>query len=218
MNTKALTSLALASLLATSVLAGTALAAGDQRRTAAVLQGSGATFLQSVVPAVSTSSADEQFRAAAEPFETLTEISPTAALPTVDRTIDEAETAARGVRGLLPNGLSHQLDAQLAAVRSARRKHDRVELTLASIEAYRVLVSAVTTGAKVPTAVNLLDYAGFRYNVDLAAKPVRWGDMAQAVSFARGQWEGLPPMARSSPIRAIQFCRSGLGVSGGEVT
>ena len=169
---------------------------------AVLLQGSGATSLQSVVPAVSTPSADERLRAAAEPFETLTEISPTAALPTIDRTINEAKTAARGIRGLLSNGLSHQLDAQLSAVTSARQRHDRVELALASTEAYRVLVGAVTTDAKVPTAINLLDYAGFRYGVDLGAKPVRWGDMAQAVSFARGQWQGLPPMTMSSPVGA----------------
>jgi len=147
---------------------------------------------------------NKSLRDAAEPFEKLTEISFSAALPKIDQTIGEAEVAAKGSRGLLSNDAARQLDAQMSAIKSARQKQDRTGLALSSIEAYRVLVSAVTDKAKVPTEVSLLDYAGFRYDADLKATPVRWDDMTQAVSFARKNWLALSPRLKSSPL-AMNF-------------
>lgn len=158
-------------------------------------------------PTPSDMTSNKKLRDAAEPFEKLTEISFSEAMPKIDQTIGEAETAARRARGLLSNDAARQLDLQLSAVKSARLKGERAGLALSSIEAYRILVSAVTDKAKVPTEVSLLDYAGFRYDADLKANPVRWGDMAQAVSFARKNWRTLSPRVKSSPL-AINFEKS----------
>jgi len=117
--------------------------------------------------------ADDKLRAAAEPFEKLTEIAFTATPPVIDRTIREAAAAARDVRRWLSSSAATRLDAQIAAVKSARRKRDHAGLALASIEAYRVLVGAVANDARIPTEVSLLDYAGFRYGADLKADPAR---------------------------------------------
>jgi hypothetical protein len=155
-------------------------------------------------PTPADTNSNKKLRDAAEPFEKLTEISFSAALPKIDQTIGEAEAAAQGTRGLLSNDAAKQLDAQISAIKSARQKQDRTGLALSSIEAYRVFVSAVTDKAKVPTEVSLLDYAGFRYNADLKASPIRWGDMAQAVSFARKNWVTLSPRVKSSPL-AMDF-------------
>ena len=164
--------------------------------------------LAQVTPAAARTPAaadsNKKLRDAAEPFEKLTEISFSAALPKIDRTIREAEAAAQGARGVLSNDAANQLDGQISAMNSARQKQDRASLALSSIEAYRVLVSAVTDKAKVPTEVSLLDYAGFRYDADLKATPVRWGDMAEAVSFARKTWVTFAPTVKSSPL-AMEF-------------
>jgi hypothetical protein len=153
-------------------------------------------------PTPSDANANKQLRAAAEPFEKLTEISFSAAFPTIDQTIGEADKAAREVRGLLSKDAAGQLDAQLSAVNSARQKEDRAGVALSSIEGYRILVSAVTSDAKVPTRVSVLDYAGFRYDADLKASPVRWSDMVRAASFARENWRELSSRAKSSPVAA----------------
>jgi molybdenum cofactor biosynthesis protein B len=58
------------------------------------------------------------------------------------------------------------------------------------VEGYRLLVSAAPQ-TKIPTAVNLLDYAGFRYDADLKARPVRWSDLKAAVEFANQQWNSI---------------------------
>jgi hypothetical protein len=50
--------------------------------------------------------------------------------------------------------------------------------------------------------VNLLDYAGFRYNADLKAVPTRWSDMAEAVSVAQQQWKALAPRVQSPDLEA----------------
>ncbi len=70
-------------------------------------------------------------------------------------------------------------------------------MALSSIEVYRIFVSAVTSASTVPTEVSLLDYAGFRYRADLKANPIRWGDMANAVSFANEKWTELLPKVNS---------------------
>ena len=137
--------------------------------------------------------ADDKLRAASEPFEKLTEIAFTATALVIDRTIREAATAARDVRPWLSSSAATRLEAQIAAVKSARRKRDHAGLALASIEAYRVLVDAVGNDARIPTEVSLLDYA------DLKADPARWADMAEAVSFARENWAKLLPKVTSFP-------------------
>ena len=168
--------------------------------TDSVFTGQLAQAVPASAPTPIDTSSNKKLRDAAEPFEKLTEISFSAALSKIDQTIGEAEAAAVGVRGLLLKDSADRLDSQIAIMKSARQKQDRAGLALSSIEAYRVLVSAPTNTAKIPAEVSLLDYAGFRYNADLRATPVRWGDMAEAVSFARQNWDKLSPRVKSSPI------------------
>ena len=154
----------------------------------------------SSMPAPSDANSNKKLRAAAEPFEKLTEISFSAGWPTIDQTVGEAKAAARGARGSLSKDAAGRLDVQIAAIKSARQKRDRTGLALSSIEVYRILVSAVTDNAKIPTEVSLLDYAGFRYDANLKARPIRWDDMANAASFARKTWDALSPRAKVSPM------------------
>jgi hypothetical protein len=153
----------------------------------------------SAVPAPSDANSNKNLRAAAEPFEKLTGISFSAAWQMIDQTIGQAEAAATGVRGLLTRNAAGQLGARIAAIESARQKHDRAELALSSIETYRGLVNVVNDNAKIPSEVSLLDYASFRYDANLKANPIGWDDMARAASFARKTWDALSPRAKASP-------------------
>lgn len=129
--------------------------------------------------------------AAAEPFEGLTESAFTDPAAKLDASITIAERAAQSVRDALPTQAYAQLDAKLAEVRRARRANNRADLALASIEGYRILVSAVPGAPVVPIDVSLLDYAGFRYNANTQATPPRWDDMTRATDFARQRWSSL---------------------------
>ncbi len=140
--------------------------------------------------------------AAAEPFEKLTEISFSAAPAVLDSTITEVQTAANGVRGNLASDAATRLDEQLAAITTARRADNRAELAIAAVEGYRILVSGSAAGMKVPAAVKLLDYAGFRYAADVKATPARWADMSQAVSFAREQWASISTRVTDAALHA----------------
>lgn len=144
--------------------------------------------------------AGARLRAAAESFEQVTEMSSSAPLTSIDKTIREASTAAQGIRGLLSTNASNQLDAQISAMKSARQNRDRAGLALSSIEAYRILVTTAADDVKVPTEVNLLDYAGFRYDADLKASPARWDDMKEAVAFARQHWSIVSPKVNSRAL------------------
>jgi hypothetical protein len=128
--------------------------------------------------------------AAAEPFEALTEQVFSAQPKKLDSNIAAAEKAVEQARSARPSGVASELDQRLAEIRSARRSNDRSRLALASVEGYRLLVSAAPQ-TKVPTAVSLLDYAGFRYDADVKSRPIRWSDMAAAVEFANRQWDSI---------------------------
>jgi hypothetical protein len=141
-----------------------------------------------------------KLRALAEPFEKLTEISFSATLPKIDEVIGESEVASDEARGLLSKDVFQEMNIHMMALKNARMRKDRAEMALSSIEVFRVLVSTVADNTKVPNAVGLLDYAGFRYNADLKANPVRWDDMAKAVYFARENWAKLLPEVKSSGL------------------
>lgn len=145
-------------------------------------------------------SPSDRLLAAAEPFEKLTETAFTAAEPDLDVTIGEARTAANGLRDILTPANVSAVEKLLDDLGRYRQGAKRADIALASIEIYRILVSAVPTGTKVPSAVSLLDYAGFRYQADLKASPVRWDDMAAAMRFAREQWTTVAPQLASSSL------------------
>ena len=142
----------------------------------------------------------DRLLAAAEPFEKLTETAFTEALSALNTTIGEARMAADGVRDILAAADVVRIDGLLGDLRRHRRSENRADIALTSIEIYRNLVSAVPPGTKVPSAVSLLDYAGFRYQADLKASPVRWDDMAAAMRFAREQWTTVAPQLASSSL------------------
>lgn len=187
-------------LSATAVLALALAACGRSGASSDVAPPSPTTSVASVaVPAAS--SADAALLAAAEPFEKLTETAFSATPAELDLTIGEVRTAAAGVRSALSASAVGLLDERLAAIASARGADRRADLAIAAVEGYRVLVSAVSAAAKVPTAVNLLDYAGFRYDANLKAKPARWADMMQAMAFAREQWASIASRVTDSALR-----------------
>ena len=189
----------MANRLRSLTLAGTSLVLALLASFAAQAAQAAQTHSASAVPAP-TDASNKSLRAAAEPFENLTEIAFSATWLKIDRIVGQAEAAATAVRRVLSQHEAGRLDGRIAAVKAARQKHDRADLALSSIETYRVLVSAVTDNAKVPTEVSLLDYAGYRYHANLKAKPTNWDDMARAASFARKTWDVLSPRAKASAV------------------
>jgi hypothetical protein len=152
---------------------------------------------QAAIPSVSThvvpsdiDTASSRLLASAEPFEELTEMAFSALGLHLQRAIMAADAAAKNAPGSLSEESIAELDARLAEVHEAYKLDDRAGLAISSVEAYRILVSAAHTG-KVPTAVNLMDYAGLRYDADFRAKPIRWTDMKDAAAYARERWTSI---------------------------
>ena len=150
----------------------------------------------------STPTYDAAMLAAAEPFEKLTETAFSGSPDTLDVTIGEVNDAAGRVRRTMTGNVVLRLDERLADIAAARKSGDRAELAIAAVEGYRVLVSAVSGGGIVPIAVNLLDYAGFRYDADLKAQPTRWADMTQAALVGREQWTLISSRVADPSLRA----------------
>lgn len=152
---------------------------------------------------VDTASRDSALYAAAEPFEALTEQAATASSEQLGSLRDDARTAAAGVATSLGAAENRAIDGYLAAVDTAMETGDRSEIALSAVEGYRTLVEATSGSGSVPRNVSLLDYAGFRYQADLAAKPIRWDDATAALGFADQQWAGLQEEVMDESLRNI---------------
>jgi hypothetical protein len=149
-----------------------------------------AGFAETPVPQTDQRNANSRLLAAAEPFEILTEQAFSATLSKLRSLVKKAEMAAKDARAALAADGQRALDQQLSAIVDAEGAKNRSELALAAVEGYRILVSSAGD-TRVPVAVSLLDYAGFRYNADLKSNPVRWVDMQAAVEFAQEQWNAI---------------------------
>ncbi len=139
--------------------------------------------------------------AAAEPFEALTEQAATATPAVLGKLIGEARSAAEGVSARLDQTQRDRLASQLADIAAAQKAGDYTAIALASVEGYRTLVESAADTGVTPRAVSLLDYAGFRYQANLAANPARWSDAGAAVDFAATQWAALSPKIASASLR-----------------
>jgi hypothetical protein len=160
------------------------------RRTLFRSPGATASAAQTIATAVDVDAMNSRLIAAAEPFETLTERAVSASSKKLDQNIVTAERSRNDVKRLLSPEAVSELNRRLSEIRSAQISHNRYELALAAVEGYRILVSAAPCTV-VPTAVSLLDYAGFRYQADLKSQPIRWSDMTNAVEFAKRQWDSI---------------------------
>ena len=140
--------------------------------------------------------------AAAEPFETLTEQAQTASAAKLPSLISDAQKAARGIAPALEAPQQAALATNLFNIHAAHKANDRTGIALAAVAGYRTLVESAKDTGKVPLAVSLLDYSGFRFQADLSAKPTRWEDMATAVSFAAQQWSGIEARVTDTALKA----------------
>lgn len=158
-----------------------------------------------------------QLLAAAEPFETLTEQAFTAPPPELTKLHDEARRQLAAAGPALTNSDAAKLSVLSSDLQAAFAQDDRPAIAVASVESFRVLVSAQdATTAKAPIAVSLLDYAGFRFDAHLKAKPPRWNELAGDAAFTRATWAGLRPQVTSAGLAdAFETALSGMeeGVS-----
>ena len=121
--------------------------------------------------------------AAAERFENLTEAAFNGAKPTTNA-LALAHGDAQFARPLLNSSESAALDRQLQVVDAAAAAGVAADISLASVEVYRTLITAAGGEGKIPVQVGLLDYSGFRFWADAKAAPPHWADMVQVHDFA----------------------------------
>lgn len=150
----------------------------------------------------SVTSADAALLAAAEPFEALTEQAPSAAPDRLKSLIAETTRASNSASAALAAPRREELAKAQADIAGASEVNDRVAIALAAVEGYRTLVEATSGTGPVPVSVSLLDYAGFRYQADLTAEPVRWDDAIAALDFADEQWASIENEVSDAALRS----------------
>jgi hypothetical protein len=128
--------------------------------------------------------------AAGEPFEALAEAAFTATPPALDKLIAMVMATGEHVKPALPPDAQVELKTRLDEIAAARHIDNRPGIALGAIEAYRLLVTH-GPGTPIPTEVSLLDYTGFRYDVDLKIKPVAWDDMAADAALGQDRWKAI---------------------------
>lgn len=144
---------------------------------------------------------EELFLAAAEPFEALTEEAQSADGKRVAKLMADTKAAVNTVAGKLAPGERAKLENILTTIADARRNDDRTGIALAAVEGYRTLIDNTSGSGDFPKAVSLLDYAGFRYQADIAASPLRWDDAGLALRVATREWDSLEPTVKDAALR-----------------
>jgi len=138
---------------------------------------------------------------ATEYFEGLTEEAFTAPDSRLDALIGLARFASDRDRQTLSPAMAAELDELLTRLDRHRAAMNRADLAIASVEAYRLFVSASPGSGSIPTQVSLLDYAGFRFSADLNAAPARWDDAAIALDYADSQWNQISDRVTDTAVR-----------------
>lgn len=138
---------------------------------------------------------------ATEYFEGLTEEAFAATDQRLDALISLARTASDRDRRTLSPATAAELDNLLTRIDRHRAAMSRADLAIASVEAYRLFVSASPGSNPIPTQVSLLDYAGFRFSADLSAEPTRWNDAATALDYADSQWSEISGRVSDTAVR-----------------
>ena len=127
--------------------------------------------------------------AAAEDFEALTEQAFTASPEKLNALFKKTQGSVTGITGQLSPETSKAVDARLKEAEAAIAARSPADIALSAVEGYKLVVSSFPDDAKIPVAVSLLDYAGFRIQADLRSKPKRWDDAREAAKFARARWD-----------------------------
>lgn len=138
---------------------------------------------------------------ATEYFEGLTEEAFAATDQRLDALISLARTASDRDRQTLSPAMAAELDNLLTRIDRHRAAMNRADLAIASVEAYRLFVSASPGSDPIPMQVSLLDYAGFRFSADLNAGPTRWDDALVALGYADSQWNQISGRVTDTAVR-----------------
>ena len=129
--------------------------------------------------------------AAAENLEALTEQAFTASPEELVSLFTKAQESVAGISGQLSPQAAKSLDGYLRDAKTAINAGNPSDTALAAVEGYKLIVSAYPPDARMPAAVSLLDYAGFRVQADLKSDPKRWADAQEAAKYAHDQWDQI---------------------------
>ena len=143
------------------------------------------------VPKNETVTAMTGLPAAAENLEALTEQAFTASPEELVSLFTKAQESVAGISGQLSPQATKSLDGYLRDAKTAIDAGNPSDTALAAVEGYKLIVSAYPPDARIPAAVSLLDYAGFRIQADLKSDPKRWADAQEAAKYAHEQWDQI---------------------------
>ena len=154
------------------------------------------------VPQNETAAALAGMPAAAENLEALTEQAFTASPEELASLFTKAQESVAGISGQLSPKAAKSLDGHLRAAKTAIAAGNPSDTALAAVEGYSVIVSAYPPNVRIPAAVSLLDYAGFRIQADLKSEPKRWADALEAAKFAHEQWDQIKGKVTDIDLRS----------------
>ena len=139
--------------------------------------------------------------AAAERFENLTEAAFSPDPAETAKRIALARAAAESVRAGMNPDHAAGLDDALGRIGLAAKTKSAVDLSLASNDAYRAVLSEAGGEPTIPLDIGLLDYAGFRITADARDPNPRWDDVREALGYAHQRWNAVKPLIGDAQAR-----------------
>lgn len=135
---------------------------------------------------------NELILSASSPFEDMTELAISGDAKGIERSLWAYESQAGKVESLLSTAMREKLGALVADIRKENKQGNLDAIALQSGEAYMTLIKALDSGSlTVPKEVSLLDYAGFRFQALLHARPADWQALREAGEQAQKNWNSI---------------------------
>jgi hypothetical protein len=153
---------------------------------------------------------------ASSPFEDLTEYALANNAEGMKKALAAFDGQAVAVHQVFPPAAHQELTSLVTTIRQAQENGKNQVVAMNSVEAYRVLVESLDAKSLVvPLQVSLLDYAGFKLKVLLAANPPDWTAIQKTIAAARGYWTSLAPLVRDKALNdAVKTVINGLDRAG----
>lgn len=140
--------------------------------------------------------------ASAEAFENLAEGALAVDPKVTEALLVKARQAAATARPLLAPSAGTALAEIERRIDAAVVGRKPVELSLAANDGFRAMLSASGGEGRIPLAIGLLDYTGFRIAADNRDNPPRWADMAATLADGRRMWTGVKSQVNSAKAQS----------------
>lgn len=133
----------------------------------------------------------------------------------VSRALTAADQQSKSVTATLPTPAAQKFTSLMDALHKAAMARNNHQVATYAVDIFRLLADNLQADSlDVPKEVNLLDYAGFKLRVLVAANKTNWQDIQKTIDEANKWWNAIrPKVSMKGLVNAFDTLSRGLETS-----